>query len=283
MGSGRKEKATPEPHAIRGKRNSMSSDLLRLATSGVSDLRAHVRFGFGRLIALSFVLAFAAASVLATAPGAEPHTVQGQVVDAHGAPIEGAEVAVRYQSNPGGVSISRSTRTDEQGRYRIDLTQPPGIWTAHASFATAIGGGEERITLTPDEDSPFAGIDGAVRNFRLAYDAPSTDSPSGAGGMLVVAAAIGDATPLDSVTVILTPVAGGPSSEHRLRRTGDGHVITGLEPRPYRVRAFHDGQALEVSPALTPVRGYAWSKEYAGDFERTGPGIFQLRVEVRSP
>ena len=145
-----------------------------------------------------------------------------------------------------------------------------------------IGGRHERMTLTPDTDAPFAGIDGAVRNFRQTYDVRTADAPSGSGGMLVVAAAIGDDTPLDEVTVVLTPVAGGEAFERRLEQTGDGHVVTGLVPQPYRVQAFRGDTPLDISAALTPSRDYEWRDAYTGDFERTGPGIFQLRVEVRS-
>lgn len=234
------------------------------------------------------LLAWPVAALLATGCGANAeqpvrNAVIGQVLDEAGRPIVAAEVGVRYQSNPGGVSISRSARTDRQGRYRIDLTQPPGVWTAHAQAQIQVDGKAMLLDLEPDDATPFAGNAGAVRNFRLRYSAGSAENPYGTGGMIVVASAIGDYTPLDEVVVLLQPVAGGPVTERRLRSTGEGWVITGLAPQAYRVAVRHGGQPLLVSPALTPQTDYRWGPEHQGGFERTGPGIYQLRIEVKAP
>ncbi len=208
--------------------------------------------------------------------------VVGQAVDERGNPIANAEISVRYQSNPGGVSISRSARTDRQGRYRIDLRQPPGVWTVHAEAVVALAGREMKIELIPDNNEPFAGNAGAVRNFRLRFVEQTAEDPYGVGGMLVVASAIGDYTPLDEVTVTLHPVAGGAPIERKLRSTGEGWVVTGLRPQSYRVTVRQGGRPMLVSPALTSQSEYSWKNDYVGDFQRTGPGIYQIRVEVRS-
>lgn len=208
--------------------------------------------------------------------------VVGQAVDEQGDPIADAEISVSYQSNPGGVSISRSARTDRQGRYRIDLRQPPGVWTANAQAVVAIEGRKMAIDLMPDNSEPFAGNAGAVRNFRLRFVEQTADDPYGIGGMLVVASAIGDYTPLDELTVTLQPVAGGAPIERKLRNTGEGWVATGLRPQSYRVTVRQGGRPMLVSPAITPQSEYSWKNDYVGDFQRTGPGIYQIRVEVRS-
>ncbi|WP_350032998.1 carboxypeptidase-like regulatory domain-containing protein [Sphingopyxis sp.] len=208
--------------------------------------------------------------------------VQGQVADEQGRPVADAEVTARYQSNPGGVSISRSARTDRQGRYRIHLPQPPGVWTAHAKATLNIDSTHMTVDLVPDNSAPFAGNAGAVRNFRLRFAEQTTEDAYGVGGMLVVNSAIGDYTPLNEVTVTLHPVGGGSPIEKRLRSTGEGWVVTGLRPVPYRVTASHRGRPMMVSMALTPQRDYAWRASVTSGFERTGPGIYQLRIEVRS-
>ena len=229
---------------------------------------------------LAALLASAAVAASAQAPAKD--AVVGQALDEQGGPIAGAEITVRYQSNPGGVSISRSARTDRQGRYRIDLRQPPGVWTAHAKATRMVSGSAMTIDLIPDNPAPFAGHSGAVRNFRLRFVEQTADDPYGVGGMLVVQSAIGDYTPLDEVTVTLHPAGGGAPVERKLRSTGEGWVITGLRPTPYRVTASHRGRPMLVSPALTPHRDYDWQPAVVGSFERTGPGIYQLRIEVRS-
>ncbi|HWW57051.1 MAG TPA: carboxypeptidase-like regulatory domain-containing protein [Sphingopyxis sp.] len=210
------------------------------------------------------------------------NAVVGQALDEQGRPVADAEVTVRYQSNPGGVSISRSSRTDRQGRYRIDLRQPPGVWTVHAKARLMVDGAALTVDLVSDNASPFAGHAGAVRNFRLRFAEQTADDPYGVGGMLVVNSAIGDYTPLAEVTVTLHPVGGGAPVERSLRNTGEGWVLTGLRPTSYRVTASHRGQPMLVSAALTPQRDYNWKPEYVGGFERTGPGIYQMRIEVRS-
>lgn len=232
-------------------------------------------------ILFAVALLFAApAAVQAQAP--VKGAVQGQVADEQGRPVADAEVTVRYQSNPGGVSISRSARTDRQGRYRIDLRQLPGVWTAHAKATLTIDGSRMTVDLVPDNSAPFAGNVGAVRNFRLRFVEQTPDDAYGVGGMLVVQSAVGDYTPLDEVTVTLHPVDGGTPVEKRLRRTGEGWVVTGLRPVSYHVAANHRGRPMLVSAALTPQRDYDWQASVVGRFERAGPGIYQLRIEVRS-
>lgn len=233
---------------------------------------------------IRFCIAVAAVAAVVPIHAQAPvrEAVTGQALDERGQPIAGAEVTVRYQSNPGGVSISRSARTDRQGRYRIDLRQPPGVWTAHAKARLMVEGAAMTVDLVPDNAAPFAGNAGAIRNFRLRFVEQTADDPYGVGGMLVVNSAIGDYTPLDEVVVTLHPVGGGASIERQLRSTGEGWVITGLRPTSYRITASHRGRPMLVSAALTPHRDYDWQPAFVGGFERTGPGIYQLRVEVRS-
>lgn len=227
------------------------------------------------------VLLMAGAAIAAQAQTRE--AVTGRVVDEDGRPIAGADVTARYQSNPGGVSISRSARTDRDGRYRIDLRQPPGVWTVHARAAVAVAGGHMTFDLAADDDAPFAGNAGAVRNFRLRFAEQSAADPYGLGGIIVVNSAIGDYTPLDQVVLTLQPVAGGAKIERRLRNTGEGWVVTGLRPQPYRVTARHGGRPMLVSPALTNLQSeYHWNDALVGNFQRTGPGIHQMRIEIKS-
>lgn len=237
-----------------------------------------VRTYFGAAMA---VVAVVSSAVHAQAQVA--NAVSGQVRDDKGAPIAGAEVTARYQSNPGGVSITRSAPTDRQGRYRIDLSRLPGVWTVHAKAVVTVDGSDMVLDLTPDSDAPFAGRTGAVRNFSLRYAEQTAENPYGNGAMLVVASAIGDYTPLDEVVVTLHPVDGGAPIERKLRSTGEGWVVTGLPPQTYRVTARHGGRPLLISPALTPQDDYRWGREYVDGFQRTGPGIYQMRIEVKRP
>jgi len=80
----------------------------------------------------------------------------------------------------------------------------------------------------------------------------------------------------------LRPTNGGAPITRRLRSTGEGWVLTGLRPQTYEVSARHNGRPMMVSAALTPGRDYRWGPSYTGGFERTGPGIYQLRIEVKA-
>ena len=235
---------------------------------------------------MRFPILFAALSATAafSASAQQPvrNALTGHVVDDQGKPIANAEVTARYQSNPGGVSLTKNAKTNMQGRYHINLSQPPGVWSAHAKAKVNVDGHEMVLDLLPDTDELFAGNLGAVRNFRLRYSEQTATDPYGNGGMLVVASAIGDYTPLDEVTVTLQPVNGGAPIERKLRSTGEGWVVTGLRPQAYRVTAKHQGRPLLVSAALTPHSEYVWDAQYTGEFQRTGPGIYQIRVEVKS-
>ena len=92
----------------------------------------------------------------------EPYVLKGTAVDADGRPIKGAKVyadnLLLYNSNQVGV-------TDEKGRYRIELSKMATTWSASAEATIVLNGVSSPIDLTPDNDDPFAGNIGAIRNF----------------------------------------------------------------------------------------------------------------------
>ncbi|MDI4647334.1 stalk domain-containing protein [Cohnella hashimotonis] len=94
--------------------------------------------------------------------GIEPYVLKGTVVDADGHPIKGAKIyadnMLLYNSNQAGV-------TDEKGRYRIELSKMATTWSASGETTIELNGVSTPIDLTPDNDDPFAGNLGAIRNF----------------------------------------------------------------------------------------------------------------------
>lgn len=229
---------------------------------------------------LTTLLVPVVAVVVSTASAAyqSAGTVSGRVTDDQGRPMAGVVVTARYQSNPGGMSYTLAAPTGRDGRYSIRVGDRPGAWSVHAQ--AEVGG--MTVNLTPSDGENFASNAATTRDFTLRFQEQTADDPYGDGAMLVVQAAIMDYTPLDEVEVTLRPVDGGPAIVRRLRQTGEGHVVTGLRPRIYEVSARHNGRPLQVSPALTPHRDHDWGASHTAGFERTGPGIHQLRVEVRS-
>jgi hypothetical protein len=91
-----------------------------------------------------------------------------------GRPLAGVRVYAKntllYNTNAIGV-------TDAQGRYRLDVREPMGTWRVTAQLRREYEGHTYTLDLHPenDEPAPFAGVDGAVRNFswRVSGRTPS--------------------------------------------------------------------------------------------------------------
>ncbi|RZJ03660.1 MAG: carboxypeptidase regulatory-like domain-containing protein [Brevundimonas sp.] len=205
-------------------------------------------------------------------------SVRGRVVDERGRPVAGATVTARYQSNPGGVSYSRSATTDANGNYSIRVADRPGAWSVHAQ--ARVDG--MQMNLTPSSEELFASNASTVRNFSVRYAEQTADSAYGSGGMVVVNSSIGDYTPMEEVEVTLRPVGGGEAITRRLRATGEGYVVTGLRPQTYEVTARHNGRPLQMSLRLTPTRPYRWGPSVTAALEPGPSGRPQLAVEVRA-
>lgn len=100
-------------------------------------------------------------------PGA--YTVTGRILTEDGEPLAGVEVTASHT-----VTVSYGTaKTDAQGRYRVALPQQLGSWDISASMTLTFGGEDFEVRLAPEIDTPFAGSQGAVRDFVYrAKDAP---------------------------------------------------------------------------------------------------------------
>jgi len=99
----------------------------------------------------------------------EPYVVKGRVLDAQGNPLAGVHVFARntlyHNSNVIGV-------TDEQGWYRIDLPRHIGSYLTSAQLKRTYHARLYEFRLHVDNNDPYAGAQGAVRNFewRLTGD-----------------------------------------------------------------------------------------------------------------
>ncbi|GGO31815.1 carboxypeptidase-like regulatory domain-containing protein [Deinococcus humi] len=101
------------------------------------------------------------------APGA--YTVTGRILTEAGQPLAGVQVTASHT-----VSYTYGSGvTDAQGRYRIALAQQLGSWNVSATMTLTFGGEDFEVRLAPEDDNPFAGAHGAVRDFVYrAKDAP---------------------------------------------------------------------------------------------------------------
>lgn len=101
------------------------------------------------------------------APGT--YIVTGRIITEGGQPLAGVQVTAMHT-----VSYTYSSAvTDAQGRYRLTLPQQLGSWAVGASMTLTFDGQDFDVPLSPEDDTPFAGSQGAVRDFVYrAGDAP---------------------------------------------------------------------------------------------------------------
>ncbi|WP_432930238.1 carboxypeptidase-like regulatory domain-containing protein [Microbispora sp. CA-135349] len=226
-------------------------------------------------------------------PGeAEPGEVErgvlkGRVVDAQGRPIEGAEIVadnqLLYDSN-------EVVRTDGDGRYRV-ATNIGATFHASATITRRYNGREYSLGLAPDDDAPFAGPSGAIRNFTWRLTGKKPDDLGFYGGKVLFRVDLNDQLDtgafLEDEKVRLTLVPDGPlidgSEGSRIVRTatrnGDG---SGLEDVPigrYRITADYEGRPLAVK-----LRGAAdYAQEVVADFTPVMTGVYWIELELGLP
>jgi hypothetical protein len=210
--------------------------------------------------------------------GVEEGIVKGRAVNEAGQPVAGATViadnTLFYNTNVIGV-------TDAQGFFRLDISQPVGTWTISATTTFEFDGRSFTASLTPHDLSPFAGAEGAIRDFTLTLDDLS--------GPALIQTSVGEYTPYEEIEVTLTPVgpivdgSAGSTITSTLVVTGDGWAILGVPFGTYRVTAEHlpTGEAMLVSRPLTPWQDYEWGPSYTTGFTSPGLNIYQLKAEVK--
>jgi hypothetical protein len=203
--------------------------------------------------------------------------VTGVARDENGRPMAGVEVTARYGQSSYYVSHSRSARTNAQGRYSLYLADRPGTWTVYAKGR--VDG--MMMDLVPNDDAPFAGNVGAVRDFRAQFIESTETDAYGTGAMLVVQAAIGDYTDMMETEVTLRPVNGGAPIVRRFRNTGEGYVVTGLRNQRYEISVTHNGRPMLISPQITVRTEYQWGPTVTLEPVYFGAGIYHMRAEVK--
>jgi hypothetical protein len=216
--------------------------------------------------------------------GLEPYIVKGKVTDNTGVPLAGIEVVANntqfYDANAVGT-------TDANGNYRIELTS--GSWQMTASMMREFNGQMYRVELTPDTTAPFAGSEGAIRNFTWQ----SSGGEARQGSVFVYS----DITVelLDYQYIELTLEPQGPLLDGRmgqtitgmLSATPDGDGLTDVPLGRYKITARYllPGESpaiLEIKPRRGDDSQYADS--LTADFETpygSGLDIFWIEVTVK--
>ncbi|BDP44463.1 hypothetical protein DAETH_44320 (plasmid) [Deinococcus aetherius] len=203
--------------------------------------------------ALTSLLALLTVGPALAAPGRPgPGTVQGQVLDTRGKPLEGVTVWIKPVVTTGVAEVL----TDEGGRYEVEGLPPVG-YRAYAWLGVRYQGQKfcYRLALPKtSEYNPFVPKDGIVRNFqwKLSGRVPDWDDDSSelgyfGGSMSPMQGGFQDrwATNDDQIELQLTPV--GPlidgSTGKVLTKTVPGRKLAVDIPiGTYRVKATFIGK-----------------------------------------
>lgn len=227
----------------------------------------------------------------------EPYVVKGRVVNADGKPLAGALVTadnqLLYNSNA-------QARTDADGRYRIPLGMVAATYAVTAEFTTEYNGSTYSVELIPDDDSPFAGNEGAIRNFTFSLD--RLDSSNGSGGSGYVLFYMMDLIhPLDptavppdreDVTLTLTPVgkqfdgtSGGKPIVGKGTNSPNGFGLHNVPIGRYEVTATYapQGEAPQQLLVRTVSRGKenAFTESVVAEFSSVTEKIHRMELELK--
>lgn len=223
----------------------------------------------------------------AAAVVAEAGYVKGRAVDDQGRPLAGIQVSAVYQSYGGGramrygASHSRSDVTGPDGSYRIRISDmAPGEYSASAYRPGTVGDAGTQIELVAEDPSLFGNNAATIRNFKMEFVEQLPGNPYGNGGIFVVETAFGQYIELANAEVTLQPTGGGRTIVRRVRRTGEGWVVTGVPPGQYRASVTLNGRPLLMNASGVDGGGDAFTTSLVGNFKGGFSGnLFRVRVK----
>lgn len=235
-------------------------------------------------LTLSFLLTLCLFSALAAQ---EPGVLKGRVLDASGKPLSGVKVfadnTLLYNSNAIAVS-------DSKGYYRVDVSRPVGTWRATAQLERTYSGKRYAFDLHPDKADPFAGNDGAVRNFTWKLQG---ERPDGGyyGSFVVCYGSLDNPFWIDTSHVELTLIPTGPLVDGsvgqaivaRLVRTAEGDAIADVPLGRYTITArYLDPERGALDLNLRQRNSGSFVPELVADFEVIMTGLARMDLEVQS-
>lgn len=218
---------------------------------------------------------------------ASAYRVTGRVVDASGKALANVEVVADnqalYDANVIGV-------TTADGAYRIELPEVSTSWAATASHVVDYHGKRYHFDLDPSTKAPFAGSDGAVRDFTWKLSGRRPDDGS-YGGYVAAYTEPGDIS-IVATDIELTLEPDGPLFDgtagstivQKLVRTPDGDAVTDVPVGRYRIAARLPTGPLQIRRRAQGEAPDAYAATVTADFEPSGGlPVFDIQVEVRLP
>ncbi|WP_019588550.1 carboxypeptidase-like regulatory domain-containing protein [Deinococcus apachensis] len=214
--------------------------------------------------------------------------ITGTVVNEQGVPLPGVEVVadntLAYNSN-------LITRTDAQGRYKIDVRNAPVTFNVTASLTIKYDGYSARVDLVPQNPETVPGGVGGVRNFTFKPKPVTQQDPYGNLACVFVEREAGNFD-IDPAQVILTltPVgkladgSTGKVRQTKLVMSGGGWVAANVMWGTYKVTGTMNGHPIELRRRIGGMDTYEWGMSYTGgftrDYQSLQPNMF---LEIRLP
>ncbi|MDI2132676.1 carboxypeptidase-like regulatory domain-containing protein [Yinghuangia seranimata] len=210
----------------------------------------------------------------------EKGVVKGHVSDGLGNPVKGAKVVVDnqllYDSNM--VLV-----TDDRGDYRAEMPPMAATYAVTASFDKTYNGTKYTFRLAAQNPDPFAGNEGAVRDFTWKLSGPQEDLPDAFYGGSVLFY-LNPTNPADggyadstNVQFTLTPVgtladgSTGKTVTRKAESTGDGFGVRDIPVGRYKITASYlNGPGGRPQPVKLQIRnsGQAPVAELTADFKQ---------------
>ncbi len=185
-----------------------------------------------------------------------------------------------YDSNETG-------KTDDRGRYRIELPSFAATWSVSATHSVEYHGTTYAFSLHPNDDSAFAGNTGGVRNFEWKLSGKRPDD--GFYGAYVVGYTEPGDFDLQVRDVGLTLAPDGPSWTVRRETvsgkfvsTPDGDAVQDIPLGRYTISAKVEGVPLGIRIRNS---GDAYEESLTSDFDAPYGSlpIYNLEVELKLP
>lgn len=223
----------------------------------------------------------------------EEYMVKGRVRDTQGNPLAGAEVVADNQllhdSN-----VVGATRAD--GTYELQLEKAAATWKVSAQIQRQYNGRSYTLPLHPSNASPFAGNEGAVRDFEWKLTGARPEG--GVYGFPVIFNLMDyvdpadGSTPTDRNNIELTLTPAGPRVDGstgapvtgRGADSGDGFGIQDVALGRYTITARYapQGQAprdLHVRVANTGQ----YAPSVTTDFESLTSVVHRIKLDLKFP
>jgi hypothetical protein len=213
----------------------------------------------------------------------EKRIVKGHVTDATGKPLANVKVVIEntvfYASYVYAV-------TNAAGNYRVAV--PNGSWKASVKIDKLFEGKVYHFDLHPDNEAPFAGSRGAIRNFSWKLNNEKPDGTRFYGGQVAVYNEPGSSLSMNEVELTLTPnglladgSTGKPITKTLIDIGGGEDGIRDVPIGKYNITARNTNTGKPLQVRLRNKGNYVNMLEAKFESGFTGITTYQIVIQVQ--